>query len=427
MNHADIGDKYIGKYGKDRIYARGTFWQYDNGTWSDTDTVRDELWELCKGMKNVSPTRNLIGSVVEYVTGKLRKRNDELDSQSHLLNLRNGVLSLKSMSLMPHKREYYFTSQLGFDYNAKATCPTWLKFIAEVLVMPDRKTDNAMIDFMQEAFGYSMTASVEHEISFWMIGEGSNGKSTICRILKALGGSATHSINLGTLDRNDYQLSDLPGKRIIICTESPQTTVADSTVKAIVSGDEMNVRQIRGKPFVIRPIAKVWWAMNNPPRVNDTSEGFWRKMKVIPFNRTFAYEERDRQLFGKLNERELSGIFNWALVGLKRLEANGYFTECEQIEDATHQYRSESDLPKQFADEECNVTANAYEDASLLYARYNQWCKDNGHRAASSNRMGREWRRLGFRPDRVNGKRVWLGVELLSRDTIDTLSKNRST
>lgn len=419
MEHSKIGDKYIETNKRNRMYARGVMWGYKDGVWSVIHNFRHEIWQICRKV-NVAPSSAMVSSVCDYIYGALYRSEDDLDNYPDLVNLKNGIFNIRTKKLLPHSPEHLMTTQLGFDYSPKATCPNWDKFISDVMVSDKLQTDPSMVEFIQEAFGYSITSSTEHEISFWLIGEGANGKSTLLKVLDKLSGSASLHLNLGMLANDKYQLSEIGGKRVIICTEAPDTTVSDSILKAIISGDKMNVRAIRGHPFVITPIAKVWWGMNNPPQVRDTSEGFWRKTKVIPFNRTFEYEERDKKLIHKLTS-ELPGIFNWSLVGLKRLEERGNFPDCDAIEDATNSYRDESDLPGQFIKERCKRSKNASEKSSLLYSAYRSWCKENGQRAMSSNRMGREWKRCGLIPERENGARIWIGVELLSDETMDTV------
>ena len=47
----------------------------------------------------------------------------------------------------------------------------------------------------------------------------------------------------------------------------------------------------------------------------------------------------------------------------------------------------------------------------MLYARYKGWCEDNGHRPMSNNRVGEEWKRLGFSPYKgTGGQRFWKGL-----------------
>lgn len=410
-DHINFGNKYIALHKADLIFSRGEFYEYKSGVWARKETVRRELWAL-SSQNGSTANAAYVSSVLDYVREYYRKPDDIFDSNPKLICFRNGVLNLSTMKFLKHSAAFMFTTQLGFDYNAKTICPAWEKFINEVLVTTDGKIDQSMVDFVQEAFGYSLTSSTEHEISFWMLGEGANGKSTMLYILDRLAGSAALHLSLGMLDKDRYQLADIGGKKIIICTEAPETTVAHSTLKQIISGDSMNVRAIRGHPFVITPVAKIWWAMNNSPRVDDTSEGFWRKMKVIPFNKIFEVGQRDKKLKFKLAEKELPGIFNWALKGLRRLEQETEFTECDQIDDATLQYREESNLAKEFINECANLTKSGITLSSDLYGAYSTWCKKNGYKPDSQKRVSADFRRLGLRRGKEGGKRAWFGVEI---------------
>ena len=418
--HTTIGDQYIAGHNGDRIFARGEMHEYSNGVWGPMSNPMSDFWNLVKASQ-LRATASSVKSIMQYVTSMLYKEDDVLDKRFDLLNLGNGVLNLNTKRLKQHKRDYLFTSQLGFEYDNKATCDHWLKFIHDVLIMPDLEPDQTLIDFVQEAFGYSLTARVEHEISFWLIGIGANGKSTLLSVLEALAGSAALQMNLGLLGRDQYQLADIGGKRVVICSEAPQTTVADAILKAMVSGDPMRVRAIRGNPFTVTPQAKIWWAMNNPPIINDSSEGFWRKLRVIPFNRTFNTAARDKKLKGKLLQ-ELPGIFNWALEGLRRLDHVGDFTECDQIEELTDLYRKESDIAGECLDEISAQSSSGFELSSKLVAECNRWCKDNGYRQRKANWWGRAYRRLGLKPGKDSGdRRGWNGLTLLSTKTVQDI------
>jgi len=66
----------------------------------------------------------------------------------------------------------------------------------------------------------------------------------------------------------------------------------------------------------------------------------WRRILVIEFPRTFSEEEMDRDLEGKLIG-ELSGIFNWALEGYKRLKKRDFkLTESRSMKRMKQDYRS---------------------------------------------------------------------------------------
>jgi phage/plasmid-associated DNA primase len=90
-------------------------------------------------------------------------------------------------------------------------------------------------------------------------------------------------------------------------------------VKAVVAGDWVTGREVYKKPSKFRPYAKHYLGMNTLPDIEDNTHGMWRRIHVIEFPRKFAEHEMDVELTEKLMG-ELSGIFNWALEGYKRLD-----------------------------------------------------------------------------------------------------------
>jgi putative DNA primase/helicase len=232
-------------------------------------------------------------------------------------------------------------------------------------------------------------------------------------VLEALAGTSFCSLNLDLLKHDRYQLANLAGKRVAICSEanSRDNVVEDATIKALISGDTMVVRQIREQPFNLQPQAKLWWAMNKLPAVADTSDGFWRRIFLIPFNRTFADDERIPDLVDQLIN-ELPGIFNWAMEGLKRLRANGGFTVPAQVERQTAEYRKDSNIVETFIEEECVVDQNDQVQSSVIYQAYRDWCKSNGYQAYSSRNFKRELNELGYPAKRYATAVFFLGINL---------------
>ena len=90
------------------------------------------------------------------------------------------------------------------------------------------------------------------------------------------------------------------------------------------------------------------------------------------------------------------------------------------MQEATQQFRESNDVPALFVGECCktgNNPANGVPykaQGSALYRAYADWCKENGHKYASSTRVAEDWRRLGFERDRIRGLTWWRGVGLLS-------------
>lgn len=47
-----------------------------------------------------------------------------------------------------------------------------------------------------------------------------------------------------------------------------------------------------------------------------------------------------------------------------------------------------------------------------LYNLYVQWCEKNDYLALSSTRLAREWKKLGFNKQKINGLAYWVGIKL---------------
>ena len=417
----EIASAFKARYDGERMYTRSRWYQWEQaGVWTDHADVTDDLWQLMVEFKDLDlkPSKNKRVSIEECCQGRsfLGVHESRVDNLPESVNVMNGVYNFVDESLTPHAPEQYLTTQLPFDYEPDAGCPKWKKFLGEVFVDAQGNPNENMIEFMQQCFGYSLTTWTKYELSFWLQGGGANGKSTLIHVLSKLSGTASMALNLGMLERDPYQLALLPGIRVVTCTESPVgLKVADAVIKSLVSGDVLNVRMPYGKPFELIPQCKLWWAMNNFPRVADNSEGFWRKVKVVPFSAQFYGKDRNENLRPEL-EAELSGIFNWAVEGLRSLIADGWL-QCEAVEKATELYRQSNDVERVFVTEMCLEGEGYVVRAKALYKEYKSWCIDTSHHPKTMTRVSGDWVRLGLQQCRDGAGVFYRGLTLKSTAT----------
>jgi len=415
---SDLGKIYVGRHKQDTMFSRGTWYKYKDGVWSEVHELKiiKEFWFLAMQHQQdgVRPAMKIISSLRSFVKSHLFVPEDEVDAYSNLINLLNGVYNIEDGNLSPHKPEYRFTTQLPFGCDPKAPSSMWQMYLMSTFVKP-RTTDfdPELAEFVQEAIGYSLTTDISHHVMFWCFGTGANGKGVLFHVLEQLGGSSVTPLNIGLLRREPYQLASLAGKRIGLCSEASATDnlVDDAQVKAIVGGDTMPARGIYQKPFILHPTVKLWWAMNQLPAIADTSEGFWRKVRVIPFNRQFKEDERILDLKDKL-DLELPGIFNWAMKGQRRLRKQRGFTIPKQVDETTKTYRTDSNAIALFVKDEC-IEHETYEvQSSTIYHEYKEWCKRNTYKPFSSRNFKREMEQLGFYHKRKNAYSVYEGLKL---------------
>jgi len=414
--HDELGDMFIEDQSDDFRYMYGGWHTWDGGVWK-FDEYRHliKAWDLLKAHKwtGIRPTDKQVNGVLAYASLYMRVNDDDVDENDNYINLKNGVYNLLTNELEPHRRDLYFTSQLPFEYDAEAGCPMWKDFLRDVMRdETNLAVDGTMIQVVQEAFGYSLTADTRYRVSFWLVGPSGTGKSVLTNVLIALAGDAHITIDLDKLQKDDYQLADIAGKRVVTFTE-PRTNgvLHDGHYKRLVSQDRIMARYPYGKPFRFVPRCKVWGAMNATPRVLDRSDAVFNRVIIIPMTRVIPDNKRNPLMESELL-KELPGIFNWALEGLNRLRKQDGFTTSSRIEKEREQFRAKNDTELAFIQDVCDIHVKNKIKASELYSSYKQWCIANGFYPKSSKAVADDWSRLGFVSKRQNDGIYWLGLEL---------------
>lgn len=400
----EIGDTMIEEWSGNYRFFFGRWHEYQNGMWIAQPRMERQIWEQLKVLKSVGirPTASKVSSVEKYLQHYLMADDDNVDNQRDYINLENGLYNLKTGQLEAHNRDFFMTSQLPFAFDKEAECPVFFNFMKTALVKSDGSHDWDLHYLVLEAMGYSLTSNTDHRVSFWLVGESNSGKSILINVLQELAGNSHTTIDLDQMTNNPYQIADIAGKRIVTFTEPKANAVlADNHYKRLVSQDAIMARQIFGKPFRFVPICKVWGAMNDLPRVIDRSDAIFNRVKIIPMNHVLPVEKRDMQLADKLR-KELAGIFNYVLIGLKRLQNARGFTHCEQSANARSAYKAENDIESAFIKDWCVKGSDAKIEAQKLYDAYRAWCLKNGSMAKSSVKVSRDWQRLGFERKRTN-------------------------
>jgi len=298
--------------------------------------------------------------------------------QIKYLTLQNGLYDLDNGTLTPHTPDSFTTNLLPYDYDPTALCSRFLQYLDEVFL-----GDDQTIGFIQEAIGYAFHKAIPKPAMFFLIGSGSNGKSVfIDTITNLIGEENACSISLNSLS-NEYYVLSLFGKMINISSETPHKKYINTDlVKAAVGGDWITGRVPYKQPMKFKPFAKHFLAMNETPLIEDTSHGMWRRVYVIQFPRTFSEEEMDVYLTEKL-EGELSGMFNWAMAGYKRLRAKNFiFSEGKGMKQLKHDYKRESSSVLSFAAQELVSSPDNRVKFGAVYEQYKEFCEEEGYTRA---------------------------------------------
>ncbi|MFD1031723.1 DNA primase family protein [Metaplanococcus flavidus] len=269
----------------------------------------------------------------------------EMNTKHDVLNLRDGMLNLFTYQLHSHSPDYLSTVQIPIYYNREATAPRFLQFMREITL-----NDNELIAVHQELIGYWLTGETKAEKAVFYYGSGANGKSVLASIINELVGAPNVSSVPLSQFSDQFGMESMIGKSLNISAENEMGAKALKTenFKAIVSGDTITIN-IKYRPAIsYRPYCRLVFLVNSLPDSSDVTEGYFRKLMIVPFSKTFKKDERNVNLKNELLQ-ELPGILNWAILGLKRLREKNYqFSPCAVIEEAERSYIGEQNPVYEF-------------------------------------------------------------------------------
>jgi len=317
-----------------------------------------------------------------------------------LINLQNGTFEITndSQELREQRREDFIKYQLPFEYNPDAKCPMFDKYLNRVV--PDEDCRKVLAEYL----GYIFINNLKLEKALILYGSGANGKSVFFEIVNAiLGDENICSYSLQNLTKYDsYQRAELANKLLNYASEINGKLEA-SIFKQLVSGEPVEARQIYGKPFVMRDYGKLMFNCNELPKEVEQTTAFFRRFIIIPFNQTIPEAEQDPELAKKIIGSELSGVFNWALDGLRRLLSQKKFTQSAMVREQVEAYRKESDSVAMFIDETGYTQTNGLPNIALksMYGDYKPYCLDNGYKACSLKTFSERIRMLLFKTEKT--------------------------
>lgn len=303
----------------------------------------------------------------------------EWDADPWLLGVANGVIDLRTGVLREGQPDDNVTKHSLAEFNPKAKCPRWERFLEEIFIKGNGQPDYELIEFVHRAVGYSLTGHVSEQVWFFCEGTGRNGKSTFLNTLqRILGEDYARSLPFDELTQKKFGhshpvgLYHLEGSRFVVAVEgAKQAAFDDQRLKLLTGGEKIVARGMRENFHEFIPTFKVWLAANHQLQVNDRTEGFWRRIRIVPFHAKFEGERADRHLEATLTE-ELPGILAWAVRGAlhwqqKQLKPPACVTE------AIDEYRSESDVYAGFFNERCIFEQGAFTSNADLVQSFSEW------------------------------------------------------
>ena len=335
----------------------------------------------------------------------LNDSGENWDHNPWLLGVANGVLDLRTGKLRNGKQEDQITMHTNVLFDPNAKSELWLKFLKDIF-----DGNQELIDYVQRCIGYCLTGSTKEETIFYAHGSGANGKSTFLEAIRYALGPFAGAAPFSMFEQKSRapipsDVASTVGKRFITASETDESVrLNESRIKAMTGGDTQMARFMFKDWFEFEASGKIWLAFNHKPEITDESNGMWRRIRLIPFNRRFDGTEQDKTLKEKLRV-EAAGILAWAVQGCLEWQRRGLNAPAI-VHEATQAYRKESDTLGSFLEECCDVGAGISVSSADLRNSYSKWAAANGAGLLSPRVFKNRLESRGFKSDRIGHDRT---------------------
>ncbi len=294
---------------------------------------------------------------------------------SKLVVFQNGYLDTTDWTFHSPTPELFVVATVPYNYDPAAKCKRWLRFLEEIF-----PNDPLKHKLLQEWLGYLLVADTSHEKFMLFHGLPGTGKGTaISTMMSVLGDGLTVAFSMEDIGYQ-FGLHKLVGKLAAFAGDAHITHHTDAIrvvelIKAITGQDAVAVNRKFHDETTKLLTTRLTVSVNDLPELPDDAGALQRRLLVLSFPTSFTANP-DTKL-KKTLKKEIAGICVWGLEGLKRLQANGQFTEPASMKCILKEIGHLNSPIRAFIAECCNVQAGAETPFSAIYACWRGYSKEN--------------------------------------------------
>lgn len=404
-------------HGRYRFVAGLGWHEYVEGCWRELpktsnvvhDVVREFLKQRVEDLRaegqreqatlwKAALTRNHLAAIVSLcrdMNGVLADPS-ELDQGEDIVNVRNGVLDLRTGMLRRSQPGYLLTKQTGAAYDPGATSPTWDAVLEAV--------PEAARAWLQVRIGQALSGWYEDSLVL-AVGGGQNGKSAfMSAIMRAFGsyaGLISHRVLLqGASGQHPTELMDLRGLRLALLEETPEEGTLDThQLKTVIGTPYISARRMRQDAVTFKTSHTLFINTNHFPMVNTTDHGTWRRLTAVRFPTKFvspaaadvlrpgeAWGDPDLKSRIERDDTLPAAALAWVVEGARRWYAdrNSLHALPEVVRNNTDDWRAASDIGYQFAMEHLELAPHALVPSSYMAEKFNEFLASQGKKRWSN-------------------------------------------
>ena len=409
MPVTDFAKQFLDKYSENGMlllqYWNGDWWQFADGIWTQL-SEEDLRIEITRFLQNLSANEAgristaLITDTIANLKGFCGLTGINMpcwlptgEDAADISCFSNGLLSIKELiagneqAVQPHTPAYFGIDRVGYAYDPAAGYPMWEEYLLTTFDNEDSRTA------LQMMFGYVLLGKFDKNIGFFLIGRGGDGKSVAAHILRKLvGESQTCCLPFANLgDRfSSYLLTEHKlnlVEELPVSAEVYNISDAEKIFKMVTDGAVIPVERKFHSPQEKRAKARCVFLANELPSFVDRSNGLWDRLIILPFTHRFRDTDSEKANLKYELETELPGIFNWAIVGARKLATLPRFPVPQASREYLAKHRLACDHEAAFLHEAVITDPEGFCPKQELYKTYRQWTEDHGYKPFGADRF----------------------------------------
>lgn len=367
INDKDLSRLFAKTYRTQLRYApqRKSYVRYDGTKWvPDPDgkyasllckDFIDHLANECRAIDSKSGLVQVMKQIERYfehpkrssllkdAEAELLADESEFDRNKMLLNTENGTIDLEAGEFREHRPEDMLTKMAPVKFDPEARCERWSEFVLEAML-----GDEETARYLQKAVGMSLACDTSNEKMHILGFETRSGKGVFTGTIETMLGTGDEGYvcnaqgdALERRKRGDStsargNVAIMENARFVFVHEPPLGMVLDAAiVKQLTGNDMITARRLYQDERSFKPTANIFMATNHMPSLDDRTVATSGRLVVIPFDNHHSEEDQDKGLKRELSSpKNLSGVLNWSLEGLKLYREEG-LEPTERIKEAT--------------------------------------------------------------------------------------------